>query len=193
MQDYRSPPQQAVLKVNKTSLKAENTFRLGTGLKKRVTIQDPPNDASSTASLVSQSTTTTSISSTVFTNDSSLCEALVPGAFDEKLGPFIEGGCQLFILPSSTSSSMMSPTPPLTTLADLLKYSTEDELQTPVLPMPLRVKLAVDLASSFFYIYGTPWYAQAWGKYEVKLALQDGRPVIGPALIERRFPDNGTY
>lgn len=101
------------------------------------------------------------------------------------------------MLPSFSQTSA----PQLTTLAELLAHTAGTEqgcpgrasAQYPLLTLPERIKLAVDLASSFFYIYDTPWYVHGWSKEKVKMAL-DNKDVARPgsiALIERRFPDKG--
>lgn len=62
-------------------------------------------------------------------------------------------------------------------------YSTLSRLE--------RIRLAVDLASSFFYIFGTPWYRQEWSKHSIQLSAEDNRArqKKRTALLEQRFPD----
>ena len=58
------------------------------------------------------------------------------------------------------------------------------------LPLPQRIRLAVELASLFFYIFDTPWCTQQWSKDLVTLAIVDQK-LHGSALLERYFPDKG--
>ncbi|KAL9059844.1 MAG: hypothetical protein Q9162_000914 [Coniocarpon cinnabarinum] len=54
-----------------------------------------------------------------------------------------------------------------------------------------RVKLAIDLASSFFYIFETPWYRGDWESLQLALDSQSVPRRNHAALLERRFPDKG--
>ena len=113
------------------------------------------------------------------------------------LGPYVEGsslasrferyytnkvlldGCCLLMEVPSMSAHDPSAVPELESLAKLL--SQAEQLST-----SRRIKLAVDLASSFFCIFDTPWFALDWGKEKIKVA--DGQ---GAAMLEHQFPDKG--
>ena len=115
--------------------------------------------------------------------------------FRTELTGFKLGKSRLQILPFAQDSISFNSTLSLNTLADLLSptsggLSTSNQDYS-VLSVSERIRLAVDLASSFFYIFGTPWYRQEWSKHSVKLSLEDKKVKQRQrtALLERKFPD----
>ena len=107
------------------------------------------------------------------------------------------GQTRLLMLSTQHRTSDHETTPPTISLREALSQGTTTAASFAEGPTSLslseRIKLAVDLASSFFYIFGTPWYRQGWSKEDVKLSLETKtfQRRQRAALLERRFPDKG--
>ena len=104
------------------------------------------------------------------------------------------GEVRVSLSPSQPSFRDPRAGPSLVYLSDLLSSPIQNISRRPIgapLSIPERVRLAVDLASSFFCILGTPWYRGDWGKESLQLAFDDNyrSPQSQAALLERRFPD----
>lgn len=154
-----------------------------TGSVKKVTFQDPSKKDVAVTAITKHNAQPQGISSlTSNTPDHPLCSLHKHESCSKALGPFWVGENQLTMTPKALNVEISQ----LANLADLLHSRS-------LLPRPLRIQLALDIASSFFYSYGTPWYGNSWGKNSIKLALANGQSPLtaqtGIALVERHFPN----
>ncbi|KAL9053081.1 MAG: hypothetical protein Q9162_005003 [Coniocarpon cinnabarinum] len=121
-------------------------------------------------------------------------------AFDDSrasMGPFLEGKRQVVLSRTEVRSRQIDSAFSFVCLSELLstqRTDTDGSRNLNSLSMSDRINLAVDLTSSFFYIFGTPWYRSNFGKEIVCLDLEDqsARRKKRTAHLEHHFPQESS-